>query len=208
MLGLSEILRKRFEINSDVKSKALMDSLHQSASLMRDVVEYSLNSSSLVDTVDERNFRNISINKLIIEVVTLLQSLADKKQVTLELALANDIIVHVEPRGIRQVIINLIENAIKYNIDKGTVTIRTVESDYGRMSVIVEDTGTGMTAEQINKCTQPYQRFSNLEGSGLGLSIAEALMRNMGGQFEITSKVGVGTKITVSMEMQSGTAAA
>ena len=185
-----------------------MDSLHQSASLMRDVVEYSLNSSSLVDTVDERNFRNISINKLIIEVVTLLQSLADKKQVTLELALANDIIVHVEPRGIRQVIINLIENAIKYNIDKGTVTIRTVESDYGRMSVIVEDTGTGMTAEQINKCTQPYQRFSNLEGSGLGLSIAEALMRNMGGQFEITSKVGVGTKITVSMEMQSGTAAA
>ncbi|MEC8416187.1 MAG: ATP-binding protein [Pseudomonadota bacterium] len=208
LLGLSEILRKRFEINSDVKSKVLMDSLHQSASLMRDVVEYSLNSSSLVDTVDERNFRNISINKLIIEVVTLLQSLADKKQVTLELALTNDIIVHVEPRGIRQVIINLIENAIKYNIDKGTVTIRTVESDYGRMSVIVEDTGTGMTAEQINKCTQPYQRFSNLDGSGLGLSIAEALMRNMGGQFEITSKVGVGTKITVSMEIKSGTAAA
>ncbi|WP_394220970.1 ATP-binding protein [Alteromonas gracilis] len=207
LLGLSDIMRKRFEVNDDFKNKALMDSLHQSASLMRDVVEYSLKSSSLVDTVDERNFRRLSINKLIKEIATLVQPLADKKQVSIDTELGSDICVNIEPRGIRQVLINLIENAIKYNIEGGSVKISTELSDYGRMSIVVEDTGNGMTTEQINKCTQPYQRFSNLDGSGLGLSIAEALMRNMGGQFEISSKVGVGTKITVSMGAESDIAA-
>ena len=207
LLGLSEILRRRFEAIDDMKNKALIDSLHQSASLMRDVVEYSLSTSSLVDTVDEQNFRKVSINKLISEVATLVQPLADKKQVSLELALMGDVEIFAEPRGIRQVLINLIENGIKYNVEKGSVTIRTELSDYGRISMVVEDSGAGMTAEQIAKCTQPYQRFSNLDGSGLGLSIAEALMRNMGGQFEISSKVGVGTKITISMGAETEIAA-
>lgn len=207
LLGLSDILRRRFEAVDDMKNKALIDSLHQSASLMRDVVEYSLSTSSLVDTVDEQNFRKMSVNRLITEVVTLVQPLADKKQVTLELALMGDVEIYAEPRGIRQVLINLIENGIKYNVENGSVTIRTELSEYGRLSVSVEDSGAGMTVEQIAKCTQPYQRFSNLDGSGLGLSIAEALMRNMGGQFEISSKVGVGTKITISMGAETEIAA-
>ncbi|GGF57591.1 sensor histidine kinase [Alteromonas lipolytica] len=201
LLGLSDILRRKYVSNEDKKTFSMIESLHQTASLMKEVVDYTLKTSALVDTVDVQNFRVIPLQSLISEIILLIQPLADNKQISFDVQ-CETVSVYAEPRGVRQVLINLLENAIKYNDIGGNVTVTVVQKLYGTVRIEVKDTGAGMTQEQLAKCTQPYQRFSNQDGSGLGLSIAESLVRNMGGQFEISSLQGKGTTVTINLNMQ------
>jgi signal transduction histidine kinase len=196
LLGLSDILSHRLT-DADNQTRNLLNALFQSANMMKDVVEYTLNSSALVDTVDKQNFSQINVAALLKEIVALVSPLADKKNVDIVLDCDN-ISIYAEPRGIRQIIVNVVENAIKYNHVGGSVAISAKLNEFSRAEVAVRDNGDGMTNDELVACTKPFKRFSNQNGSGLGLSIAENLSRNMGGQFEIQSKKGMGTTVTVN----------
>ncbi len=105
-------------------------------------------------------------------------------------------------RRVRQILLNLLSNSVKFTPDGGTVTtLVRMESD-GSMAIIVTDTGIGMTDEEIPKALEPFTRIDNpetasKEGTGLGLGLCRNLTESHGGSLEIESIKGYGTAVTV-----------
>jgi len=109
---------------------------------------------------------------------------------------------------VREILINLINNAIKYTPEGGSVTARLTElpcnkEGYAVMQTVVEDNGIGMTQEYLEHIYDSFSREkttteSKVEGSGLGMAIVKRLVDLMGGSIEVQSEPGKGTKITVT----------
>jgi len=112
--------------------------------------------------------------------------------------------VRADERKLKQILLNLVANSVKFTHFGGSVTISaSVDRDLGIL-VTIADTGIGIAAEQISKALEPFAQIENAytrreTGSGLGLPIAKALVELHGGIFELTSEVGVGTTVRFSL---------
>jgi signal transduction histidine kinase len=111
--------------------------------------------------------------------------------------------VLADEQRLRQVLLNIGSNAIKYNRAGGKVRWSVESAAAGRLALVVEDTGPGMTPEQQVRLFQPFERLgrenSALEGSGLGLLIARRLAEEMGGTLVVHSRPGQGTRVVVAL---------
>ncbi len=98
---------------------------------------------------------------------------------------------------LKQVLINLLTNAVKYNVDGGSVDVRCGDGALGRTRVSIKDTGAGLQPEQIAQLFQPFNRLSQEaggeEGTGIGLVVAKQLVELMGGEIGVLSTVGYGS---------------
>ncbi len=109
-----------------------------------------------------------------------------------------------EELGFKQVMLNLIGNAIKFTPKGGKVGVTATVQDSGEMYIDIADTGIGMSDLEIKKAMQPFGKvdtsFSGMkEGTGLGLTIVDSLVRLHGGSFRLISEKGVGTTARVIM---------
>lgn len=108
---------------------------------------------------------------------------------------------------VKQILINLLSNAIKYNINNGEIYI-SAETGADSVSIIIEDTGYGISPEQMQILFQPFERTStdhqHVEGSGIGLVICKDLVKLMNGQIECTSSAGVGSKFRIDLPAYKG----
>ena len=97
--------------------------------------------------------------------------------------------VMADQQRLKQVLLNLISNAIKYNGDDGTVTIASEEIDGSRMKIKVRDTGPGIKPESLSKLFTPFERLgaeqTGVEGTGLGLALSKRLLEMMGGSIGV-----------------------
>ena len=111
--------------------------------------------------------------------------------------------VRADPEALEQVVTNLLTNAIKYNRPKGRVRIRFEATEHGVLTV--DDTGIGMTEEQLDKLFEPFNRLgaekTDTQGSGLGLVITRKLVRAMGGKIDVLSRPGRGSRFAVSLPL-------
>ncbi|WDU83179.1 sensor histidine kinase [Caloramator sp. Dgby_cultured_2] len=108
----------------------------------------------------------------------------------------NDIILADKFR-IRQVIINLIDNAVKFSKQDGSILIRTIREKHA-VKIIVEDDGIGIPIEKIDKVKEKFYKIDiKKEGSGLGLAICDEIIRLHKGDIVIESNEGLGTKVTI-----------
>jgi len=186
--------------------------------LINDVLDLS--------TIESGNARiqmaDIDIGLVIDESLRLLSPLAEKAQVALSVALPKQLprealSVHADATRLRQVLVNVIGNAIKYNLENGrvdvTVHVRAPaaagrsdadgEPDPGRLVVEIADTGRGMTAAQLARLFSAFDRLglegSPIEGTGIGLVISRRLIERMGGEIAVDSRPDVGTRVTLTL---------
>ena len=143
----------------------------------------------------------VHTDAMVREVATLLRPQAHKHGVSLHPAAFAGAWVRADAQRLRQVLLNLGSNAIKYNRDGGEVRWRVDDSDPACWGVVTADTGAGLDAEQLGRLFQPFERLghegSEVEGSGLGLLIARRLVEAMGGRLAMDSMPGTGTRVTV-----------
>jgi two-component system, sporulation sensor kinase E len=99
----------------------------------------------------------------------------------------------------KQAFYNLIRNACQAMPDGGTLTVEATFNDF-EVRVSFEDTGKGISAEKINQLFQPFFTTRGM-GTGLGLMIVRRIVREHGGEIDIASRVGKGTRITVSLPL-------
>ena len=115
--------------------------------------------------------------------------------------------IHADLTKIKQVLINLLTNAIKYNRADGTVHIDCVVNAENRVRVNIQDTGIGLSPEQLAQLFQPFNRLgkqsSSEEGTGIGLVITKQLIDLMNGSMGVTSQVGVGSEFWVEFDIMS-----
>ena len=111
--------------------------------------------------------------------------------------------VQADRQRLSQVLINLISNAIKYNHRDGAVTISCQEEGTGQASIVVCDTGPGISPENIERIFIPFERLgaeqTAVEGAGIGLSLTRALTDAMYGQLTASSVLGQGSAFTVRL---------
>jgi len=115
--------------------------------------------------------------------------------------------VHGDERGLRQILLNLIGNAVKFT-PRGGVRFDVAASELTeqrcQLRFTVEDSGPGIAPEDLHRIFEPFVRAQadrNVEGTGLGLSITKRLLDAMGGTIEVESRVGVGTKFVVTLAL-------
>ncbi len=112
-----------------------------------------------------------------------------------------------DTRAIKQVLINLLSNAVKFTPDGGKITVEAKASDHD-VEIVITDTGKGIPAERLPEITDPFTTgdrdpFKTDTGWGLGLSIAKSLVELHGGEMDISSHLGKGTMISVSLPIDS-----
>ena len=113
----------------------------------------------------------------------------------------------VDPTRLTQILLNLLSNAIKFTPEGRSVKLSTGFASSGDVLMVVEDTGIGMTAEEMVQALQPFQQIDNslarrYEGTGLGLTLTKLLAELHGGALKLESEPGQGTRVTVSLPAQ------
>ncbi len=109
---------------------------------------------------------------------------------------------------LKQVLMNLVSNAVKYNRPDGTVSVSCEPTSTGRLRVAVADTGPGISPERMQRLFLPFERLgaerSAVEGTGIGLSICKRLVELMGGEIGAESEVGRGSTFWVELDAVEG----
>lgn len=119
-------------------------------------------------------------------------------------------LVLVEARRVKQVLINVLSNAVKYNRVGGQITVHGSidELEPGRLVLSIADTGRGLNTAQMKNLFEPFNRLGadrlGIEGTGLGLVIARRLIEAMGGEIAVDSTEGVGTTVTLRLPLVEG----
>lgn len=134
--------------------------------------------------------------------VALLRPIAQERGIRIELA-AGACEVLAEPTRLRQVLINLLSNAIKYNRPAGSVRLEWMESVFGRKRLCVTDTGPGVPSGALQSLFEPFVRLvdaeGSIEGTGMGLTVAKALIEQMGGAIGVESECGRGSTFWIEL---------
>lgn len=135
--------------------------------------------------------------------VGMLGPLASQRGIALQVNVDPAFRVEADRQRLRQILMNIGSNAIKYNQAGGTVWFDTEVREDGHTVLSVRDTGPGMSPQQLGRLFQPFERLgretSSIEGSGLGLIITRSLIEAMGGSMEIRSQPGSGTRVNIVM---------
>ena len=150
---------------------------------------------------------NLDIEPLLVadvtaEVLAMMRPLAEARSVAIRDLTGSDAVVLADRDRLRQVLVNLVSNAVKYNRPGGQLTLSFSRGlDAARLAV--QDTGTGMTTEEVDRLFTPFERLGaaarGIAGTGLGLVVAQQLVAAMGGVLEVDSRPGVGTVVTVAL---------
>jgi len=140
---------------------------------------------------------------------TLMAPMAAENNVTLKLDIKENTppFLFVDNTRLKQVLLNLLSNAIKYNRKNGTVEIGHQKSENGFMTITIRDTGRGISEDQIKKLFVPFNRldaeFSNIKGTGIGLTITRQLVELMGGSITVESTPDVGSVFSINLQEYS-----
>ncbi len=187
-----------------------LDTIHKSGQHLLELINDILDLARIEAGRTELNPQPVKLSDFLQSVVNLLRVKADEKR----LALVFDAVaglpdaVLADERCLRQVLLNLLANAIKFT-DNGTVTLRASTEPKGAEQVLlrldVEDTGVGMRPEDVERIFEPFQQVGDVQrrsgGTGLGLSITRALVNDMGGQVQVSSEFGRGTRFRVELPL-------
>ncbi len=148
----------------------------------------------------------VSVDAIVDETLAMLESNADARRVTLRRELPDHIEPIVTDAGkLRQILINLVGNAIKFTEDGEVVVCVTADAKSGvPREIIVRDTGVGIPGHRLQKIFEPFEQGDSstrreFGGTGLGLSIVQTFAELIGARVEVTSQVGVGTMFTVHL---------
>jgi two-component system, OmpR family, phosphate regulon sensor histidine kinase PhoR len=146
-----------------------------------------------------------SLNVIIDEVLLLLSDSANKKNIKMELNIEPNLLILVNKYRIKQMIINLIDNAIKYNIENGTVFIKANKLN-GKTIISIRDTGIGIPEKHHSRIFERFYRVDkgrsrNMGGTGLGLSIVKHIVNLYNGDIRIVSEPGQGTEFIIQLPL-------
>lgn len=147
----------------------------------------------------------VRVRQLVAEVLDLIRPLAARRAIRLLTAPDDLPELHVlaDDQRLKQVLLNLVSNAVKYNRDQGSVTVRAEATPHGRVRLLVSDTGPGLAPAQQARLFNPFDRLgaeqTEIEGTGLGLVVSKRLTEAMGGTLEAASTPGQGATFTVEL---------
>lgn len=150
------------------------------------------------------NIQPTNITNLIYDMISDLEIIAEEKEITITKSLQKNIVLSVDQNRIYQALMNIFENGIKYNKIGGTLNITLSKKEEG-IVISVKDSGLGIQEDQIPHLFDKFYRskqvrYSNIPGTGLGLSLAKCIIESHGGSIEVNSKLNIGSTFSITLK--------
>jgi len=175
-----------------------------------DNIDGRLELSRIEAGADPLMVEKVDVGSVIQETTVMLSRIAEKANVKLDVEVAPDLpVIETDKLKLRQVLVNLVSNAIKFTPEKGRVLLSVKpNAKKGVLVLVVSDTGIGMSANEVRDAMKPYHRLSGdrrsgERGSGLGLTIVRKLVETLGATIEIQSTPGRGTSVKIELPMSA-----
>lgn len=200
VLGFTQMLDN--DLISEENRKETYQRIQNETQRMANLIDDILSIARLESNTQEQTKEMVSIREIVHDVAASLAVQAETAGVTIGQT-SEDIFMMADRRQLYQLINNLVENAVKYNKEKGKVQI-SVAQKAGRVVIKVSDTGIGIPPQYQNRVFERFYRVDSgnkkqIPGTGLGLSIVKHIVIHLGGEVSLKSKPGVGTEIAVTL---------
>jgi PAS domain S-box-containing protein len=197
IIGFSELMYDAklgpvSEDHKDVLSDILTSARHL-LQLINDILDLSKVEAGRMEFHPEPT----RIDTLVYEVRDVVRPLAEKKRLNLGISVPADFTAVVDPARFKQVLYNYLSNAVKFTPENGRVDVRVRREDEASFRLEVEDTGVGISPEEISKLFQEFQQLPNSrkaeQGTGLGLALTRHIVEAQGGSVSVRSIKGTGS---------------
>jgi signal transduction histidine kinase len=168
------------------------------------IINDILNFTRLEATEVHYDMVDVPVRALISDLDALVGSLASAKSLEYSCDLpSGDVYVRTDPDKLRQILVNLLSNSVKFTAPGGRVTLRCSERG-NAIAIDVEDTGSGIPPDKLDAVFQPFVQLDSgltrtTEGTGLGLAISRGLARGMGADITLRSEIGIGSVFTLML---------
>jgi len=207
IIGYLETI-KSGAINNIEETKKFIDVILRQSERLNRLVEDLLTISNIELNEAVLNFEKVSLNAAINNVISLIQPKAGQKKIAVQNHVPENFApIRADRDKLTQILVNILDNAVKFTPNGGTVVIEAAESKFETI-VSVTDTGSGVPADEVQRLGERFYRVDKsrsreLGGTGLGLSIVKHLMMAHGGRMEIESQLGKGTKVSLFFPAQN-----
>lgn len=206
ILGLSEsLLEQRRDPLTEYQQRSLeiiASSGNHLLELINDVLDLAKIEAGKFDHYPQM----VDVDALCRSSLSFVKSQAVRKLITIQYrSEASPLRVSVDPRRMKQILVNLLTNAVKFTPEGGQVALQVhVDAREGRLRFSVTDTGIGIAAQDLENLFQPFVQVDSklnrqFEGTGLGLALVQKLTDLHGGSVEVDSEVGVGSRFTINL---------
>jgi signal transduction histidine kinase/CheY-like chemotaxis protein len=194
VLGFASYLAEQIQSGQPMREE--LDLIIEEAARARDIVRDLLNFSRQREFEPEAS----GINPVVEQTVAMVRRQGSLDSVTLKETYGEDLpAVEVDVSRMKQVFLNIINNAVYAMKDAGTLTIRTYGAD-GMVAVEFSDTGVGISAEHLDRIFDPFFTTKPaVSGTGLGLSVSLGIVQSHGGTIEVQSQAGRGSTFTIKL---------
>jgi PAS domain S-box-containing protein len=202
ILGFSEVmLEERFGPIGNDRYKDYIKDIHASGAHVMSLADDLLDLSKIEAGKLELAFASVDANSVIRECVSLMQPQAARERVIMRVSLHDRLPrVMVDERSLKQIMLNLMSNAVKFNEPGGQVIISTAVDGAGQAVIRVRDTGVGMNENEVGLALTPFSQVGKgaKGGAGLGLPLTKALVEANKAEFSIKSRREQGTLIEIA----------
>ena len=204
IIGFSHIMKSEmFGAVGNPKYLEYANDINGSSVHLLGIISDILDLSKVQSGKTELQEENVDVVKTLESCLKLVKERAEEAGITFNRHPAqNGLVLYADEFKLKQVLINLLSNAIDFTPTGGTIATKIDRSLDGGLAIQIADTGIGMAPEDIPKALAPFQQIKNdlnrgNRGTGLGLSLTKSLTELHGGSLDIQSEIGVGTTVTV-----------
>ncbi|MFS2036508.1 ATP-binding protein [Polaromonas sp. CT11-55] len=205
ILGFAQLIESGTPVPTPSQKRSV-DQILQAGWYLLDLINEILDLALIESGKLSLSLEPVSLAEVMHECETMIESQAEKRGISVSFpAFTSPLFVNADRTRLKQVLINLLTNAIKYNTERGKVTLRCVDTPPGRIRICVEDTGEGLMPEKIEQLFQPFNRLgqeaSTEQGTGIGLVMTKRLVELMGGVIGVESTIGKGSMFWIEMNV-------
>jgi PAS domain S-box-containing protein len=196
VIGFSQILMAKSDMPQE-NIRLFVEKIHASGKHLLNIVNNILDFSKIESGKIELNKKDISLEDLVKDTILLLENEALKKEIKITTDYFSNITINYDEQLLKQVILNILSNAIKFSNQNSTVAL-SYEEDEKNHIIKICDSGIGLSQEQIEKLFLPFSQIqehqnSAIKGTGLGLVISQKIAKLHNGVIEVTSQEAKGS---------------
>ncbi|MBT5565983.1 MAG: PAS domain-containing protein [Rhodospirillaceae bacterium] len=206
ILGFSEVIRDNLLGRESTRSyEDYAGDIHSSGEHLLDLINDILDLAKVEEGQITLTPKDLVLNTVIASTLNLMQPRATAKQHSLTAALPDDAItIHADFRALKQILFNLVSNAIQFTEPGGEIEVTVAGQDSGAIEICVSDTGIGIAPADIGRIFNPFERIiepgkPESEGTGLGLAVVKSLVELQNGSLNVESTPGKGSTFCVSL---------
>ena len=200
ILGFTQLLK--YEKTLTEKQRSHVSEISNAGNLLLELVNQILDLARIEKGHLQLSMEQVNLQNIFNECRSMISPLAEQNNLSLDIKIKTNGYVVADYTRLKQVMLNLLGNAIKYNVKNGSVRLKVLQKENSIVRISIIDTGKGISEELLQEIFQPFNRLNapcNIEGTGIGLSISKQLLEMMNGRIGVSSTINKGSEFWIEL---------